>query len=106
MYSNIEVSFRETVPLMYGVGATVEKLRLELVFPSSAMDQFGNTGTWTMIYNQVGGVCLRQFGQLHRTFQTLKPPNNSTQRGYSLYRGTHFKDNEGFEANWMQCEAF
>ena len=29
-----------------------------------------------------------------------------TQRGYSLYRGTHFKDNEGFEANWMQCEAF
>ena len=29
-----------------------------------------------------------------------------TQRGYSLYRGTHFKDNEGFEANWMQCGAF
>ena len=30
----------------------------------------------------------------------------SRQREYSLYRGTHFKDNEGFEANWMQCEAF
>jgi len=28
------------------------------------------------------------------------------QRGYSLYRGTHLKDNKGFEANWMQCEAF
>ena len=35
------------------VGAAVEKVRLELVFPSSARDQFGNTGTWTMIYNQV-----------------------------------------------------
>jgi len=33
-------------------GAAVEKLKLELVFPSSAMDQFGNAGTWTMIYNQ------------------------------------------------------
>jgi len=32
--------------------------------------------------------------------------NRMGQRGYSLYRGTHFKDNEGFEANWMQCEAF
>ena len=32
--------------------------------------------------------------------------NYLPQRGYSLYRGTHFKDNEGFEANWMQCEAF
>ena len=31
-----------------------------------------------------------------------------TPRGYSLhiYRGTHFKDNEGFEANWMHCEAY
>jgi len=28
------------------------------------------------------------------------------QRGYtgSLYRGTNFKDNKGFEANWMQCQ--
>ena len=31
---------------------------------------------------------------------------NYAQRGYSLYRGTHFKDNKGFEANWMQCGAF
>ena len=23
-----------------------------------------------------------------------------------VYRGTHFKGNEGFEANWMQCGAF
>ena len=33
-------------------------------------------------------------------------PKGHPQRGYSLYRGTHFKDNEGFEANWMQCRAF
>jgi len=32
--------------------------------------------------------------------------NTKVQRGYYLYRGTHFKDNEGFEAYWMQCEAF
>ena len=32
----------------------------------------------------------------------MMDPNEDT---YSLYKGTHFKDNKGFEANWIQCEA-
>ncbi len=31
---------------------------------------------------------------------------SSKQAEVYICRGTHFKDKEGFEANWMQCEAF
>jgi len=30
----------------------VSKFRLSLKYPNVAVDQFGNTGTWTMVYNQ------------------------------------------------------
>ncbi|XP_023337847.1 dipeptidyl peptidase 1 isoform X3 [Eurytemora carolleeae] len=30
----------------------VEKTRVDLMYPNSAVDQFGNIGTWTMVYNQ------------------------------------------------------
>ena len=32
--------------------AVVSKTRMELKYPDVAVDQFGNIGTWTMIYNQ------------------------------------------------------
>ena len=31
----------------------VAKLRVSLKYPNLAVDQFGNLGTWTMVYNQV-----------------------------------------------------
>jgi len=31
----------------------VDKVKVELKYPNVAVDQFGNIGTWTMIYNQV-----------------------------------------------------
>ena len=31
----------------------VSKTRMVLKYPDVAVDQFGNIGTWTMIYNQV-----------------------------------------------------
>ena len=31
----------------------VDKIRVELKYPNVAVDQFGNIGTWTMVYNQV-----------------------------------------------------
>ena len=30
----------------------VSKLKVELVFPNQVVDEYGNVGTWTMIYNQ------------------------------------------------------
>jgi hypothetical protein len=33
--------------------AAVQKVTVELKFPSLAVDQWGNKGTWTMVYNQV-----------------------------------------------------
>jgi len=35
-----------------GVAPVVSKTRVELSYPNLAMDQFGNEGTWTMVYNQ------------------------------------------------------
>ena len=32
--------------------APVNKVRVELKYPNVAVDQFGNQGTWTMVYNQ------------------------------------------------------
>ena len=32
-------------------------------------------------------------------------PQSHTKEDIALYRGAHFKDNEGFEAYWRQCEA-
>jgi hypothetical protein len=32
----------------------VAKFRVDLKYPNVAVDQFGNVGTWTMVYNQVG----------------------------------------------------
>lgn len=34
-------------------------LRLELLFPNNVVDQYGNTGTWSMIYNQ--GYVYRKY---------------------------------------------
>ena len=31
---------------------TVEKIHLELLYPDKVVDQDGNVGTWTMVYNQ------------------------------------------------------
>ena len=30
-------------------------MSVDLMYPDAAVDQFGNIGTWTMIYNQVQG---------------------------------------------------
>ena len=30
-----------------------EKMKVDLTYPNAAVDQFGNIGTWTMVYNQV-----------------------------------------------------
>jgi len=35
-----------------GKVAVVDKMTVDLMYPNSAVDQFGNFGTWTMIYNQ------------------------------------------------------
>ena len=31
----------------------VQKVRLVLKYPNSVVDEFGNIGSWTMVYNQV-----------------------------------------------------
>ena len=36
----------------------VNKVKVNLKYPDVAVDQFGNIGTWTMIYNQVRDVSL------------------------------------------------
>ena len=28
-------------------------MKVDLMYPNKAVDQFGNIGTWTMVYNQV-----------------------------------------------------
>ena len=33
--------------------AVVAKFKVDLKYPNIAVDQFGNIGTWTMVYNQV-----------------------------------------------------
>ena len=38
--------------------APVNKVRVELKYPNVAVDQFGNQGTWTMVYNQGFEVVL------------------------------------------------
>ena len=38
--------------------APVNKMRVELKYPNVAVDQFGNQGTWTMVYNQGFEVVL------------------------------------------------
>jgi len=30
----------------------VDKVKMQLKYPDVAVDQFGNIGTWTMVYNQ------------------------------------------------------
>ena len=37
------------------VAPVVSKLRVDLKYPNIAVDQFGNIGSWTMVYNQVLG---------------------------------------------------
>merc|ERR1719153_1775455 len=35
-----------------GLVPVVSKFRVDLKYPNEAIDQFGNVGTWTMVYNQ------------------------------------------------------
>ena len=46
--------------------APVNKVRVELKYPNVAVDQFGNQGTWTMVYNQGFEVVLQKVAsELH-----------------------------------------
>jgi len=38
--------------LCSGNVAFEEKMKVDLMYPNTAVDQFGNIGTWTMVYNQ------------------------------------------------------
>ena len=50
----------------------VHKLRLVLKYPNTAVDEFGNIGSWTMVYNQVRD---------HRDNYTLPPRHAAGLRG-------------------------
>ena len=47
--------------------AVVSKTRVELKYPDVAVDQFGNIGTWTMIYNQVSSILSSSSPKLKST---------------------------------------
>jgi hypothetical protein len=41
-------------------GSVVRKLRVNLKYPNMAVDEFGNRGQWTMIYNEGFEVTINQ----------------------------------------------
>ena len=47
-----ERSYDSSVDCTSGLSA-VGKVRLVLKYPDTAVDEFGNIGSWTMVYNQV-----------------------------------------------------
>jgi len=58
-----------------GQAAVVSKLRVDLQYPNIVTDQFGNSGTWTMVYNQ--GFEVTVAGRTYFAFSNFIGPDKN-----------------------------
>ncbi|XP_071520204.1 dipeptidyl peptidase 1-like [Panulirus ornatus] len=70
------------------MGPIIHKKMVSLMYPNEAVDEFGNKGTWTMIYNQgfevkVSGRSYFAFSLYEKTGETVISMCDKTMTGWS-----------------------
>jgi len=88
-----------------GKVAVVEKMSVDLMYPDAAVDQFGNIGTWTMIYNQGFEVTIN-----HRSFFAFSDYEVLPNKGGVISHCDRTKPSEGWShdvtvRNWACFSA-
>ncbi|XP_057296042.1 dipeptidyl peptidase 1-like [Hydractinia symbiolongicarpus] len=78
-------------------------LRVELLFPNNVVDQYGNIGTWSMVYNQGFEIILNQRRYFAFQYYENVTPTKTVSYCYKTFNGwTHdvLKNNVFPPTNW------